>query len=872
MTRGEDAVSDRSPRQPQHEPPRPLLVRLRLAAAALAWERLWPALWPAVAVLGVFAVVALFDLLPLLPGWLHAASLVLFVAALGAGLVLAWRRFDLPGTAAARRRLEQASGLAHRPLAALSDRIAGGAGQDPAAAALWEAHLRRMQEATRRLRIGVPAAGLVAHDPWGLRAAIGLALFLAVFAAGDQWRQRVARALSPSVSLRAAPATPPSLDIWVTPPDYTGLPPQFLQRDHQADTVSVPVGSTVLAQVSGGSAVPHLSIVGAPAADKPPADKASADKTGASAAPAASDFARVDAHDFKATATVTAGRRIAVEQGGSTLGSWPIEVVPDQPPQIAFAQPPQRTQRAALRFDYQATDDYGVETVRATIRLQDRRDAEPLTLDLPLPGQHLKDAKGTSFQDLTPHPWAGLPVEIRLSATDAIGQTGESEPVRMVLPERTFTHPIAKAIIEERKQLVRDPSQRQEVGEILSDLSARPGRYNDDVVVFMALRTAYARLVLGGDDPAAIPAVQQLLWDTALRIEDGRTPLAQREMRELQQKLQDALARNAPDAEIERLIDELKQAIDRYLQAMAEQMQKMDPSQLENMPPADPSQMISRDDLQKMLDRARDLARTGAKDAARDMLSQLQNMLENLRAARPGQMQQGGDSQARQMMRNMRDLMQRQQQLLDQSFRQSRQGQQGQQGQRGRQGQQGGQQDQQGQQGQKGGDQAGDMAGNAGRQEALRRALGEMMRQLGEGAGEIPQPLGRAERAMRDAAEALRNGQPGQAVGPQTDALDQLQQAMRSMAEQMQQQMGNGEGDPTGQPDMSPPRQRVDRDPFGRPLPNNGTGYDNSDVNIPGQGEMQKSREILDELRRRAGERSRPEIERDYIDRLLKRF
>jgi len=35
---------------------------------------------------------------------------------------------------------------------------------------------------------------------------------------------------------------------------------------------------------------------------------------------------------------------------------------------------------------------------------------------------------------------------------------------------------------------------------------------------------------------------------------------------------------------------------------------------------------------------------------------------------------------------------------------------------------------------------------------------------------------------------------------------------------------------------------------------------------------LQKSRQILDELRRRAGERSRPVIELDYIERLLKRF
>ena len=36
--------------------------------------------------------------------------------------------------------------------------------------------------------------------------------------------------------------------------------------------------------------------------------------------------------------------------------------------------------------------------------------------------------------------------------------------------------------------------------------------------------------------------------------------------------------------------------------------------------------------------------------------------------------------------------------------------------------------------------------------------------------------------------------------------------------------------------------------------------------------ELQRAREIMDELRRRAGERQRPKFERDYIDRLLRRF
>ena len=135
---------------------------------------------------------------------------------------------------------------------------------------------------------------------------------------------------------------------------------------------------------------------------------------------------------------------------------------------------------------------------------------------------------------------------------------------------------------------------------------------------------------------AAIAAVQQLLWDTALRIEDGAASLAERELRDaLQQQLQDALAQNAPDAEIERLMHELQQAIDRYLQALAENMQRQG-DQDQNQQPIDPSQVMSRAGSAA---HARPRARAGphgSRDAAREMLSQLQEMLENLRMAQPG--------------------------------------------------------------------------------------------------------------------------------------------------------------------------------------------------------------------------------------------
>jgi hypothetical protein len=223
------------------------------------------------------------------------------------------------------------------------------------------------------------------------------------------------------------------------------------------------------------------------------------------------------------------------------------------------------------------------------------------------------------------------------------------------------------------------------------------------------------------------------------------------------------------------------------------------------------------------------------------------------------------------MMRGLQELMQRQQQLLDKSFRAQRQ--------QGKQGQQPGQQNGLPQPGQQPGDerdaaQSGEMGDEAGQQEGLRRTLGDLMRQLGEGMGDIPDPFGRAERAMRDATGALQRGQAGEAIGPQTEALDQLQQAARDFAQQLQQRLGKGWGDPNddqiGATDRDQ-RGRVERDPFGRPTSSNGT-YDQSDVRIPDENTLQKSRQILDELRRRAGERSRPVIELDYIERLLKRF
>ena len=124
---------------------------------------------------------------------------------------------------------------------------------------------------------------------------------------------------------------------------------------------------------------------------------------------------------------------------------------------------------------------------------------------------------------------------------------------------------------------------------------------------------------------------------------------------------------------------------------------------------------------------------------------------------------------------------------------------------------------------------------------------------------------------MKEAGDALGRAQPGEAVGPQGDAVERLQDGAQALAEQMRQnQQANGGSAPDpgaqGQPGSDRPR-----DPL-RDRPNQGYANDEGGVEIPGESDLLRARRIFDELRKRSGDRSRPELELDYIERLLKRF
>ena len=79
------------------------------------------------------------------------------------------------------------------------------------------------------------------------------------------------------------------------------------------------------------------------------------------------------------------------------------------------------------------------------------------------------------------------------------------------------------------------------------------------------------------------------------------------------------------------------------MQALAEQL-RQNPQQIAR--PLDPNARRMRpQDLQSMIDRMEQMARSGARDAARQPAAGLQSMLDNLQMARPGQMQDGDDDE-----------------------------------------------------------------------------------------------------------------------------------------------------------------------------------------------------------------------------------
>lgn len=854
---------------------------LQAAVLAIRWERLWRVLWAPVAVVILFIGVALTDVLPALPDAVHGMALALIAVLFGYSCKGMTAAFEPVSGADAARRVESASGLKHRPLTALFDTPVNDK-LSADAKVLWRAHIERALKQTETLAYPSPQPGVAASDRLGLRFVPLLVLFVGVLAGSGDPLARIERALSPIGNAAAAEAL--SVDLWITPPAYTGLAPSVFNGisrkiptaddagatapNAQRPTLIVPVGSQILVHATDAQHPPQLGLGARPFPLARLGDEASTSYK----------------LEFEVAADVAGADTLTLRVGNDALAEWPVVIALDAPPMVEFERAPSRQRDTQLEVVYLASDDYGINGIEMTIRRPNGKpvpggEAE-IRVDVPLTGDR-RDMRATHVRDFSAHPWAGLPVKVQLIATDTAGQIAETDSVEVVLPERIFNHPVARKLAESRKVLNdADLALMEIVANDLHELSLAPMRFFDDIVAFLAIRGAAARLGYA-DNTDVVAGVQRLLWETALRIEDGEFALAEADLMRLQEEAMEALRDGKIGEELDRVMAELQEAMDRYMEALVDRLQEMGLDELPPMP--DQSQMQTQD-IQEMLDKIKELAETGNRDAAEQMLAQMQQMLERLRQGLKMQDANPAMAEAKKLMDGLRSLTQDQQELLDRTFqeglrRQQRPPQLGQQGRQGQQqqGQQGqqqqGQQGQQGEQGE-GQQQAGENGQpSAAEQAELRKRLGELMMQMDELMGQIPDNMGRAEQQMEQSGNNLGKGELADSARNQTQALEELRSATSKMSQMLAQQFGQQMGVAGGNRPM--PGQEGRFDPFGRRNTNeNGQGaaVEDSGVDVPNRMEMRRAREILDELRKRSGERGRPRLELDYIERLLDIF
>jgi len=806
------------------------------ARAALAWEVIWREAAVPLGIVGLFVALAWLGVFTAIGPTLRAVAVTVFGVALLGALARAVLRVRgarmLFDRRAALARIEWASGLRRRELSGYEDRLPDGV-EAAETRALWAAHRRRLAARLGIASVGWPHPDLGRRDRWALRPALGMALFIGWFAASGDRLGALGSAFRFGGETAAIDER---IDAWIDPPAYTGLAAVVLttERRDASAVVAVPVGSrlVVRAAAGAGARAPRLDVVATPESAARPVTHD--DRAGADGSAAAEGAAR------ERRLTILADGEVSVRGAGREVGHWRVKAVPDLPPTISLATPPTVRGNGTLQITHDSDDDWGVVSGEAIFALPPggRALVEAPRFALMLPAGRGHRGRGETLHDLSAHPLAGARLMLRLVVRDGAGQEGASVPADVVLPERRFRQPMARALVELRRRLALDAGARDTVSTALDGLTLAPELFDVRPGVHLGLRHL-ARAVAEAPDDAALRETLDGFWTLALMLDLGDVGDEAKALRAAQDALREALQSGASEEEIARLTKELRTALDAYLKAQAEAAQR-DPRR---RPAEGPGRTITKGDLDRMLDRIEKLGRTGSRDAAQQLLSELDDIVGNLRPQGAGE-GEGGENGP---LDALSELMRKQRKLMEETHRGDREG--------------------------------GDAEALQREQKQLRRDLGELADRLGRAApggergakpgpggegGEPGKPgpgeaLGEAGEAMDGAGDALKRGDGEEAVGEQGRALEAMRRGARALADRMRSSEGRS-GASEGRGDGED-----GDDPLGRPRRSAKGGK----VGIPDEIDVERARRVLEDIRRRLSDPQRPRLERDYLDRLL---
>src|SRR5207302_1025958 len=123
-------------------------------------------------------------------------------------------------------------------------------GSDPFAQALWTLHQARALPG--KFRVALPHTDIASRDPHGLRWYLLIALAAGLALARSDIGARLTSAFDSGAGAAA------SLDAWIDPPPYSGLPLTSLRVGDES-LIRVPQGSVLNLRVHGAPRTPGLA-------------------------------------------------------------------------------------------------------------------------------------------------------------------------------------------------------------------------------------------------------------------------------------------------------------------------------------------------------------------------------------------------------------------------------------------------------------------------------------------------------------------------------------------------------------------------------------------------------------------------------------